>query len=97
MTIYMLSTLYLTVSTHYLVTIYILSTQYLTVSTHSLVRWEAVVRVQDEARVSELQFTGPVFAVDTTGDMVMETGACLAMSDKQVSTSIYSVKHRLQV
>ena len=71
-------------------TIYILSTQYLTVSTHYLVRWEAVVRVQDEARVSELQFTGPVFAVDTTGDMVMETGACLAMSDKQVS--IYSVK-----
>ena len=71
-------------------TIYILSTQYLTVSTHYLVRWEAVVRVQDEARVSELQFTGPVFAVDTTGDQVMETGACLAMSDKQVSTSIYS-------
>ena len=53
-------------------------------------RWEAVVRVQDEARVSELQFTGPVFAVDTTGDQVMETGACLAMSDKQVNISIYS-------
>ena len=31
-----------------------------------------------------LEFTGPVFAVDVTGDEIITAGKCLALSDKQV-------------
>jgi len=48
------------------------------------VKWESVVRIRDEERESVLEFTGPVFAVDVTGDEIITAGKCLALSDKQV-------------
>ena len=43
-----------------------------------------VIRIRDEERESVLEFTGPVFAVDVTGDEIITAGKCLALSDKQV-------------
>jgi len=47
-------------------------------------RWEGVVRVRDPTRKSVLEFRGPVFPIDVTGQEVMLNGKCLAMSDRQV-------------
>ena len=48
------------------------------------VKWESIVKVKDEEHESVLEFTGPVYAVDVTGDEVIDNGKCLAMSDKQI-------------
>ena len=48
------------------------------------VKWESVILVKDEDRESNLEFTGPVFAVDVTGEEIIDNGKCLALSDKQI-------------
>ena len=47
-------------------------------------RWESSIKIRDEEKKSLLEFTGPVFSVDTDGPEIMEKMKCLAMSDKQV-------------
>ena len=47
-------------------------------------RWESSIKVRDQDRDCVLEFTGPVFCVDTESRDVMERGKCLAMSDKQI-------------
>jgi len=47
-------------------------------------RWEGIVRVRDHSRKAVLEFRGPVYSVDSTGNQVMTEGLCLAMSDRQV-------------
>ena len=57
---------------------------YILANREEAVRWESVVRVRDEDREAAIEFTGPLFPVDTRGEEVMGTGKILAMSDKQV-------------